>query len=137
MTNRSSLSEDSVRTKQHDPDLEKEAQESKDDSDDVSPKSPSTTIANDSPKSQEESLGHRSSETKLRTRDFGIFPIPEHLQHRLDRPFHFGLTLNIAFGVFSTFSMCFVFLRLLIINEVTDFPFISRRQFVLLSASSG
>ncbi|KAF7767869.1 hypothetical protein Agabi119p4_7112 [Agaricus bisporus var. burnettii] len=119
MTNSSSLSEDSVRTKQHDPDLEKEAQESKDDSDDVSPKSP-FTIANDSPKSQEEPLGHRSSETKLRTRDFGIFPIPEHLQHRLDRPFHFGLTLNIAFGVFSTFTVANLYYCQPLLVQIAD-----------------
>ncbi|KAK0460015.1 MFS superfamily [Desarmillaria tabescens] len=36
-------------------------------------------------------------------RDFGIIPIPAHLIHNPSVPFHFGLTLNIAFGVTCTF----------------------------------
>lgn len=38
------------------------------------------------------------------TRDFGIIPIPKHLRYHPDKPFHFGLGLNIAFGFASTFS---------------------------------
>ncbi|KXN85064.1 Putative uncharacterized transporter YgaY [Leucoagaricus sp. SymC.cos] len=41
--------------------------------------------------------------TQRRTRDFGILPIPLHLRYDPDKPFHFGLALNIAFGFFSTF----------------------------------
>ncbi|KAJ2921848.1 hypothetical protein H1R20_g15247, partial [Candolleomyces eurysporus] len=37
------------------------------------------------------------------TRDFGLIPIPKHLRYHPDKPFHFGLGLNIAFGFASTF----------------------------------
>ncbi|KAK0503642.1 MFS superfamily [Armillaria luteobubalina] len=36
-------------------------------------------------------------------RDFGIIPIPVHLVYDPEVPFHFGLTLNILFGVTCTF----------------------------------
>ena len=39
----------------------------------------------------------------VHTKDFGIIPIPQRLRYHPDKPFHFGLTLNIAFGFFSTF----------------------------------
>ncbi|KAF9448776.1 MFS superfamily [Macrolepiota fuliginosa MF-IS2] len=41
----------------------------------------------------------------LRTRDFGILPIPVHLRYDPSKPFHFGLALNIAFGFISTFTV--------------------------------
>lgn len=39
-----------------------------------------------------------------KTKDFGFLPIPPHLRFHPDRPFHFGLGLNVAFGFASTFS---------------------------------
>jgi len=44
------------------------------------------------------------SNAQLRTHEFGIIPIPSHLRYDPSRSFHFGLTLNIIFGFFSTFS---------------------------------
>ena len=37
-------------------------------------------------------------------KDFGLFPIPQHLRYDPNNPIHFGLLMNIAFGLFSTFS---------------------------------
>ncbi|KAG8214846.1 major facilitator superfamily domain-containing protein [Butyriboletus roseoflavus] len=37
--------------------------------------------------------------------DFGILPIPERLQYDPDKPFHFGLVLNLSFGFASTFTV--------------------------------
>jgi hypothetical protein len=42
------------------------------------------------------------------TRDFGLLPIPRRLHYDPDRPPHFGLMMNIAFGLFSTFSQDFI-----------------------------
>ncbi|KAJ3505599.1 hypothetical protein NMY22_g17528 [Coprinellus aureogranulatus] len=39
-----------------------------------------------------------------KTKDFGFLPIPPHLRYHPDKPFHFGLGLNVAFGFASTFS---------------------------------
>lgn len=36
--------------------------------------------------------------------DFGFLPIPTRLRYDPDKPFHFGLVLNIAFGFASTFT---------------------------------
>lgn len=41
-----------------------------------------------------------------RARDLGFLPIPKRLRYHPDRPFHFGVLLNIAFGFASTFSKC-------------------------------
>jgi hypothetical protein len=41
-------------------------------------------------------------------RDLGILPIPKRLRYRKDKPFHFGIILNVAFGVASTFSTDFI-----------------------------
>lgn len=74
----------------------------------VSPESPPTTI--DNPASQvDEKLGeppqsyHADSETLL-TKDFGFIPIPRRLHYDPNKPFHFGLALNIGFGFASAFS---------------------------------
>ena len=37
-------------------------------------------------------------------KDFGFLPIPERLRYHPNRPFYFGLLLNIFFGIASTFS---------------------------------
>jgi hypothetical protein len=101
MTESSSLSQETVGSKQpHDSDPEKQAQ---DFNPVLDPAQKPSSIADGSPKSQDESHDP-TSQYQPRTRDFGIFPIPEYLQYRPDRHFHFGLALNIAFGVFSTFS---------------------------------
>ena len=65
----------------------------------------------DSPVGHEEKINEIPAEPSLSTaqkeariRDFGIIPIPSYLRYSPSKPFHFGLTLNIAFGFFSTFS---------------------------------
>ena len=45
----------------------------------------------------------------LLPKDFGFLPIPRHLRYDPTKPFHFGLLLNIAFGLVSTFSEYFNF----------------------------
>ncbi|TFK22001.1 MFS superfamily [Coprinopsis marcescibilis] len=37
--------------------------------------------------------------------DFGFLPIPKHLLYDPDRPFYFGIGLNVAFGFASTFTV--------------------------------
>ena len=41
-------------------------------------------------------------------KDFGLLPIPKHVRYNPERPFHFGLLMNVIFGIASTFSMSFV-----------------------------
>ncbi|KAJ3878479.1 major facilitator superfamily domain-containing protein [Lentinula edodes] len=38
-------------------------------------------------------------------KDFGLIPIPKQLRYDPDKPFHFGMFLNVLFGVTSTFSV--------------------------------
>ncbi|KAF8633765.1 hypothetical protein AX15_001271 [Amanita polypyramis BW_CC] len=38
-------------------------------------------------------------------KDFGFLPIPERLRYHPDKPFHFGLLLNVSFGIASTFTV--------------------------------
>ncbi|KAF9018746.1 MFS superfamily [Hymenopellis radicata] len=38
-------------------------------------------------------------------KDFGFIPVPKRLQYNVEKPFHFGLPLNIAFGAASTFTV--------------------------------
>ncbi|KAH7870567.1 major facilitator superfamily domain-containing protein [Lentinula edodes] len=38
-------------------------------------------------------------------KDFGLIPIPKRLRYDPDKPFHFGMFLNVLFGVTSTFSV--------------------------------
>jgi len=37
-------------------------------------------------------------------KDFGYLPIPKRLRYDPDKPFYFGMMLNISFGVGATFS---------------------------------
>jgi hypothetical protein len=46
----------------------------------------------------------RQQEEFKSTKDFGILPVPQRLRYDPDRPPQFGLMINIAFGLFSTFS---------------------------------
>ncbi|KAK1219522.1 hypothetical protein PQX77_017757 [Marasmius sp. AFHP31] len=39
------------------------------------------------------------------TRDFGLIPIPRRLRYDPQKPFHFGIMLNVAFGFASTFTV--------------------------------
>jgi hypothetical protein len=41
--------------------------------------------------------------TPLMTHDFGFVPIPRRLRYDPQKPFHFGLVLNVLFGFASTF----------------------------------
>jgi hypothetical protein len=40
-------------------------------------------------------------------KDFGFIPVPRHLRYDPTKPSHFGLVLNVGFGLVSTFSGCF------------------------------
>ena len=41
-------------------------------------------------------------------KDFGFLPIPKRVRYDPERPAHFGLLMNVIFGVASTFSMLFM-----------------------------
>ncbi|KAF7357362.1 putative transporter YgaY [Mycena sanguinolenta] len=43
--------------------------------------------------------------TALMTHDFGFLPIPQRLRYNPQKPFHFGLLLNVLFGFASTFTV--------------------------------
>ena len=49
---------------------------------------------------------HQAADSAVeeRRKDFGIIPIPDWLRYDPEKPFHFGMFLNILFGVTSTFS---------------------------------
>lgn len=44
------------------------------------------------------------------SKDFGFLPIPKRLRYDPDKPFQFGLVMNISFGFTSTFSQFIYFL---------------------------
>ena len=54
----------------------------------------------DKEKSQSNDGDFKSSLPK----DFGVVPVPSHLRYDPNKPFHFGLLLNIGFGFISIFS---------------------------------
>ena len=43
--------------------------------------------------------------------DFGILPIPKRLRYDPDKPFHFGLLLNLSFGFACTFGAALTNIR--------------------------
>ncbi|QRV93428.1 major facilitator superfamily transporter [Ceratobasidium sp. AG-Ba] len=47
----------------------------------------------------------QSTKTPIRRFDFGFVPILSHLRHDPERPFHFGLSLNLFFGLASTLTV--------------------------------
>jgi hypothetical protein len=61
-----------------------------------SPNSPSAVLADEIPRLED--LDARF------TKDFGVIPIPHRLRYVPERPFQFGVVLNISFGFASTFS---------------------------------
>jgi len=48
-----------------------------------------------------------STQENWPTKDFGLIPIPKRLQYNPNKPFHFGILLNVSFGFASTFSTHF------------------------------
>jgi hypothetical protein len=61
--------------------------------------SPSGTIAEPTASNSLE-----KSDSQQLTTDFGFVPIPRGLRYDPDKPFHFGIVLNISFGIASTFG---------------------------------
>lgn len=53
---------------------------------------------------QNAAVDEGGSSTRYPTRDFGFLPIPSYLQYYEERPQKFGITLQLAFVVASTFS---------------------------------
>ena len=45
-------------------------------------------------------------DSDMSSTDFRILPIPKRLRYDPDKPFHFGLLLNVSFGFASTFGAC-------------------------------
>ncbi|KAF9465722.1 major facilitator superfamily domain-containing protein [Collybia nuda] len=64
----------------------------------TTPSSPSGTIV-ESP----ENHSHEKTDSEEFTKDLGFIPIPRRLRYDADKPFHFGMVLNISFGIASTF----------------------------------
>ena len=67
------------------------------------------------------------------TKDFGLIPIPRHLQYDPSKPFHFGIALNVAFGFASTFSESDAFFLVYRAGNKTHPIDDSCRKLVLLS----
>ncbi|OJT11966.1 hypothetical protein TRAPUB_11488 [Trametes pubescens] len=70
------------------------------------------------------------------TKDFGFLPIPKSLQYDPQHPAHFGLAMNVTFGLASTFSaymICYA-IGLLFITPLGDL--VRRRQLLLLLAAT-
>ena len=72
---------------------------------------PTTTSLGEVDKEQSQSESNNADiKILLPTRkDFGFIPVPRHLRYDPTKRFYFGLSLNIAFGLASTFSQCFKF----------------------------
>ena len=56
---------------------------------------------------KEQSQSNNADFEILLPKDFGFIPVPRRLRYDPTKPFYFGLMLNIAFGLASTFSQCF------------------------------
>ncbi|KAF8636181.1 hypothetical protein AX17_003669 [Amanita inopinata Kibby_2008] len=61
------------------------------------------TVADEAGNNVLEKPGEEKKLQYMFKRDLGILPIPERLRFHPERPFHFGLLLNISFGIASTF----------------------------------
>ncbi|KAF7357363.1 putative transporter YgaY [Mycena sanguinolenta] len=69
--------------------------------------SPRSTMAPDKkpgPSADSGPVAHEKTMT-LMTHDFGFLPIPRRLRYDPQKPFHFGLLLNVLFGFASTFTV--------------------------------
>ncbi|KAI0632361.1 MFS general substrate transporter [Trametes polyzona] len=62
----------------------------------------STPAAGESDKPRNGTQG-TSAGPRTNTRDFGFLPIPKSLQYDPEHPAHFGLAMNVTFGIASTF----------------------------------
>jgi hypothetical protein len=51
-------------------------------------------------------LEDKEQEIESFDKDFGFLPIPKRLRYQPNQHFHFGLFLNVFFGIASTFSKC-------------------------------
>ena len=73
---------------------------------------PIATIADSDPTTSQCEVDKEQSQSNnpdlkiLLPKDFGFIPVPRHLRYDPTKPFYFGLSLNIAFGLASTFSEC-------------------------------
>ena len=79
----------------------------------MTPVSSPTTIADPATSHGEVDKPVKQSQSKnadfkiLLPKDFGLLPVPRRLRYDPTKPFHFGLLLNIAFGLACTFSEYF------------------------------
>ena len=103
--------------------------------------SPTATIADPTTLQGEvdkEKLEYQSNNADFKillSKDFGFIPVPRHLRYDPTKPFHFGLLLNIGFGLASTFSECFNLIPFLWASQVDWLNFdYSCRESLLLSA---
>jgi hypothetical protein len=58
----------------------------------------STTETKAGPPTPAPLAGNIDSDRDVPSTDFGILPIPKRLRYDPDKPFHFGLLLNVLFG---------------------------------------
>ena len=74
----------------------------------ASQESPATladsALQGDVDKRLEQSQSDNADSEIILTKDFGFMLIPRHLRYDSNKPFYFGLFLNIGFGFASTFS---------------------------------
>ncbi|KAK0210142.1 MFS superfamily [Desarmillaria ectypa] len=55
---------------------------------------------------EQETWGSVEDTVRAKTsKDFGLIPVPRRLRYHPEKPFHFSLAMNIAFGVISTFTV--------------------------------
>ncbi|KAJ7776834.1 major facilitator superfamily domain-containing protein [Mycena maculata] len=59
------------------------------------------------------------SDSKSFTHDFGFLPIPRRLRYDPEKPFHFGLLLNVLFGFASTFIVANLYYCQPLLSELT------------------
>ena len=100
---------------------------------------PSVSSIADNPKVLEAEASGRSTplekcheSTKKPSKDFGIFPVPSHLQYDPLQPSEFGLALNFGFAFASTFSEYSNTSTFLFLTQLPQ----SCSKFVLLSTTS-
>ncbi len=86
----------------------------------VAPSTTETLSIRAAPSDEKERVGKVAYEVAAENwKDFGFLPIPKHVRYDPERPFHFGLLMNIIFGVASTFSMSFIVASLSLKIELT------------------
>ncbi|KAK1219524.1 hypothetical protein PQX77_017759 [Marasmius sp. AFHP31] len=75
----------------------------------------------------DEASNQASGTVEQHKRDFGLIPIPRRLRYDPQKPFHFGIVLQIAFGFASTFTVANLYYCQPLLSTVNLYPRVNSR----------